>query len=167
MTTSVYIAPATLADWPHIRRIYQDGIESRNATFETEVPDDGPAWFAQKLQDGVLKAELPPGCLAGWAALSPTSNREVYAGVVETSVYVSRDAAGQGIGRNLLRALIELSEQRGIWTLQAGIFPENQASIQLHTALGFRCLARREKIGKHHGQWRDILLMERRSQKVI
>ena len=151
-------------DWPHVRQIYLEGIATGHATFET----DAPAW--EKWNESHLTyARLVArdgDAVKGWAALSPVSNRCVYAGVAETSVYVADDSRGQGIGRALLEGLIQASESNGIWTLQAGMFPENKGSIELHKALGFREIGRRERIGKMNGVWRDTLLLERRSAIV-
>ena len=151
-------------DWDAVRAIYQQGIATGNATFETEVPTWGD-WDAGHLPTCRLVARKD-GQVVGWAALSPASGRCVYAGVTEVSVYVAADARGQGVGKALLSALVEASEQEGIWTLQAGIFPENEASIALHKRCGFRVLGRRERLGQMDGVWRDVLLMERRSDVV-
>ena len=152
----------TAADWPRVRQIYLEGIATRNATFETEAPP----W--EKWDRGHL-----PNCrfvahdridVLGWAALAPVSSRRVYAGVTEVSVYVATMAQSKGVGRALLAALIESAEAAGIWTLQAGIFPENVASVHLHKSLGFREVGRRENIGKMGDRWRDVMLLERRSK---
>jgi L-amino acid N-acyltransferase YncA len=153
------------ADWPAVRRIYDEGIATGNATFEQAAPE-WEEWDAGKLAAPRLVAELD-GAVVGWAALSPTSKRHVYRGVAEVSVYVAASARGQGMGLALLSALVEESEAAGIWTLQAGIFPENAASVHLHERCGFRIVGRREKIGQMHGVWRDVLLMERRSTKQV
>jgi phosphinothricin acetyltransferase len=151
-------------DWPQVREIYLEGIATGHATFETEAPDwekwsDSHTAYARLVaRDGAD--------VKGWAALSLVSGRCVYAGVAETSVYVARDSRGQGIGRALLEALIHASESNGIWTLHAGIFPENIGSVELHKGLGFREVGRRERIGKLNGVWRDTLLLERRSTIV-
>lgn len=148
-------------DWPALRTIYLEGIATGNATFETEAPS-WEKWDNSHLQNCRLVASS--GCeVLGWAALSPVSSRRVYAGVTEVSVYVASAAQGKGVGRALLTALIQSAEAAGIWTLQAGIFPENVASIHLHTSLGFREVGRREKIGKMGDRWRDVMLLERRS----
>jgi L-amino acid N-acyltransferase YncA len=152
-------------DWTEVRRIYLEGIETGDATFETEVPA-WERWDAGHRSDCRLIARDGADVL-GWAALSPVSSRQVYAGVADLSVYVAREARGRGIGRELLGALIESSEQAGVWTLQAGIFPENQASLRLHRALGFRDVGRRERVGCLRGEWRDVLLLERRSAKAF
>lgn len=152
-------------DWDEVRRVYAEGIATRQATFETETPA-WEAWDRGHRKDCRFVAREPgPGHhrLLGWAALSPVSGRCVYAGVAEVSVYVSEDARGCGVGRVLLAALIQASERQGIWTLQAGIFPENEASVRLHRALGFREVGRRERIGRLDGAWRDVLFLERRS----
>lgn len=160
----IEIRPLLPSDWPAVRRIYAEGIATGNATFEQSVPE-WDEWDAGKLAHPRLVAELE-GAVAGWAALSPTSKRAVYRGVTEVSVYVATSARGRGVGRALLAALVEQSEAAGIWTLQAGIFPENRASIRLHEQCGFRVVGVREKIGQMHGVWWDVLLMERRSGLV-
>jgi L-amino acid N-acyltransferase YncA len=148
-------------DWGAVRAIYQQGIATGNATFETTTPT-WEGWDASHLPTCRLVA-LRDGQVVGWAALSPASGRRVYAGVAEVSVYVAAPARGQGVGKALLSALVEASEREGIWTLQAGIFPENEASIALHKSCGFRVVGRRERLGQMDGVWRDVLLMERRS----
>jgi L-amino acid N-acyltransferase YncA len=153
-------------DGEAVRSIYREGIATGHATFETDAPE-WEAWNGSHLRDCRLVAkEKEEGRVVGWAALSPVSGRCVYAGVAEVSVYVAASARDKGIGKALLRALIEESERHGIWTLQAGIFPENEASIALHRACGFREVGRRERIGQMNGAWRDVVLMERRSRTV-
>lgn len=164
MTDSVRINALDPADWPAVRAIYEEGIATGQATFETAAPD-WPVWDAAHRPDCRLVARRN-GEIVGWAALSPVSKRDVYRGVAEVSVYVAGVARGQGIGRALLVALIDASEAAGIWTLQAGIFPENEVSVSLHVACGFRVVGRRERLGRHHGVWRDALLLERRSQRI-
>ena len=154
----------TPEDWSAVRAIYQEGIATGNATFETEAPE-WAAWDAHHRADCRLVARLD-GRVVGWAALSPVSSRCVYGGVAEVSVYVAEAARGRGVGRALLQALVADSERRGIWTLQAGIFSENQASLALHRACGFRVVGCRERLGQLGGVWRDVVLMERRSQVV-
>lgn len=149
-------------DWPQARKIYLEGIAAGNATFETEAPS-WEKWDSGHLQD-CRRVATSGGEVLGWAALSPVSSRRVYAGVTEVSVYVASAAQGQGVGRALLSALINSAEAAGIWTLQAGIFPENLASLRLHKSLGFREVGRREKIGKMGDRWRDVMLLERRSK---
>lgn len=151
-------------DWDAVRAIYAEGIATGNATFETQVTT-WEDWDAGHLPTCRLVARKGER-IAGWAALSPVSGRCVYAGVTEVSIYVAADARGQGVGKALLAALVEASEQEGIWTLQAGIFPENEASIVLHKRCGFRVVGRRERLGQMDGVWRDVLLMERRSDVV-
>ncbi len=155
------IDPLTPADWPAVRVIYEEGIATRNATFETATPE-WEAWDAGHLKTCRLVAR-GGGDVVGWAALSPVSARKVYAGVCEVSVYVAERARGQKIGSKLLRALIESSEREGIWTLQAGIFAENLASLVLHESCGFRVVGIRERMGSLEGRWRNVVLMERRS----
>jgi len=161
---NVTIAAMTTADWPAVRAIYLDGIATGQATFETDAPD-WPAWDASKLSHSRLVARVGDE-VVGWAALSPTSTRAVYAGVAEVSVYVASAHRGDGIGKRLLEAVIVESERNGIWTLQGGTFPENMASLRLQKACGFRVLGRRDRVGQHHGVWRDTILTERRSRVV-
>ena len=149
------------SDWDSVRAIYEAGIATGQATFETEAPS-WERWDAKHLTAARLVAEQS-GQVLGWAALSAVSDRCVYAGVAEVSVYVAEAARGKGIGRQLLEALVRASETAGIWTLQAGIFPENAASVAIHTACGFRIVGTRERLGQHHGRWRDALFLERRS----
>jgi phosphinothricin acetyltransferase len=149
-------------DWPNVRAIYLEGIATGNATFETDAPS-WEAWDRAHVADPRLVARDADGSVLGWAAVTPVSGRCVYAGVADLSVYVSAAARGRGVGRALLTALIQSSERAGIWTLQAGIFPENAPSLALHRACGFRDVGRRERIGKMNGVWRDVLLLERRS----
>jgi L-amino acid N-acyltransferase YncA len=150
--------------WPSVRRIYGEGIATGDATFATELPDWN-GWDGSHLPNCRLIATENDEIL-GWAALGPVSTRQVYAGVAKVSVYVAAASRGKGIGKSLLRGLIEESERHGIWTLQAGIFPENIPSVSLHKSLGFREVGRRERIGKMRDQWRDTLLLERRSSIV-
>ena len=151
-------------DWDQVRSIYLEGIVTGTATLETDPPD-WSAWDAGHLRYGRLVAREADKII-GWAALSPVSSRSVYAGVAEVSVYVGSAHRGKGIGLGLLTALIAESEQRGLWTLQAGILPENEASLGLHRRCGFREVGRRERIGRLKGVWRDVVLLERRSTTV-
>jgi len=148
------------SDWEQVRSIYLEGIRSGNSTFET----DAPPW--EKWNEGHLPfarlVKRDEGSVLGWAALSPVSKREVYRGVAEVTVYVTESARGKGVGRALLEALIAESERNGIWTLQASIFPENIASVELHLRCGFREVGRRERIAMLRGVWRDTILFERR-----
>jgi L-amino acid N-acyltransferase YncA len=153
------------ADWPDVARIYEEGIRTGNATFETAVPS-WEAWAAGHLAEHRLVVTLD-GDVVGWAALSAVSDRCCYGGVAEHSIYVAERARGLGFGRQLLAALIASSESGGFWTLQAGVFPENEASIALHTALGFRVVGVRERLGRAHGVWRDVVLLERRSEMNV
>ena len=163
MTVERKIEAMTPADWSQVRHIYLEGIATGHATFEVEAPS-WEKWDEAHLPFARLVARR--GELVGWAALSPVSQRCVYEGVAEVSVYVSSTSRGGGVGRGLLRALIDASERNGIWTLQAGIFPENSASIALHLACDFREVGRRERIGKLKGVWRDTVLLERRSKTI-
>ena len=151
-------------DWPTVREIYAEGIATDNATFETVVPD-WPKWDSGHHKKCRLLARDDRE-IVGWAALSPVSSRQVYAGVSEVSIYVAESARGRGVGKALLKVLIEASERRGIWTLQAGIFPQNVASIQLHKTCGFREVGLRHRVGQLAGAWRDVCLLERRSGSV-
>ena len=152
------------SDWESVERIYLEGIAGGNATFETNAPA-WDAWNGAHL-DACRLVVWQGGHVIGWAALSPVSSRCVYAGVAEVSVYLTRSAQRQGLGHALLTALIEESEQAGIWTLQAGIFPENRASLNLLLKCGFRRVGVRERIGQLAGVWRDVLLLERRSARI-
>lgn len=151
-------------DWDAVAAIYREGIAGGNATFETDVPA-WPAWDAAHLPRHRLVAVLD-GRVVGWTAVSPVSTRPAYAGVVEHSVYVAAAAQGRGVGRRLLDALIESTEQAGIWTMQAGMFPENGSSLALHRAAGFRVLGVRARPGQLHGRWRDVVVLERRSTRT-
>jgi L-amino acid N-acyltransferase YncA len=151
-------------DWEQVRLIYEKGINTGNATFQTSTPS-WEDWDASHLAACRVVAEKD-GQLLGWAALTPVSSRCVYAGVAEVSVYVDPQQSGKGIGLILLNELVHLSESEGIWTLQAGIFPENTASLRIHEKAGFRILGIREKIGKQNGVWRDTFLLERRSKLI-
>ena len=162
--TAVRIAPMSEGHAAEVLDIYRLGIATGNATFETEPPT-WAAFTAGRLPEHRLVA-LDGDRVLGWAACSAVSDRCVYAGVVEHSVYVHPDARGRGVGRALLQALIDSTEKAGIWTIQSGIFPENTASLVLHQACGFRVVGTREKVGKHHGHWRDVILLERRSPTI-
>ena len=161
---NVIIGPMRAEDWEQARAIYLEGIATGQATFETEAPS-WEEWDAAHLPFARLVARDEDG-VAGWAALSAVSQRCVYGGVAEVSVYVAHTHRQSGIGRKLLEALIAASEENGIWTLQAGMFPENPGSLALHRRCGFREVGRRERIGKLNGLWRDTILMERRSAVV-
>jgi phosphinothricin acetyltransferase len=150
-------------DWPAVRGIYEDGIRSGNATFETETPS-WEAWDAAHTELRLVAER--DGAVVGWAALSSYSSRCCYRGVGEVSVYVGEAARGRGVGRVLLEQLVERSEQEGYWTLTAGVFPENEASLHLHRACGFRELGVHERLGELDGVWRDVVWLERRSTVV-
>ena len=162
--TSAHVAIAALVpgDWDDVARIYAEGIATRLATFETEVPS-WQAWDGAHLAEHRLMAREGARA-AGWAALAPVSSRCVYAGVAEVSVYVAAAARGHGVGTALLSALVASSEVGGVWTLEAGILPENEASVRMHERCGFRVVGRRERLGRMDGEWRDVLLLERRSR---
>ena len=158
------LAPLEPRHWDEVAAIYAEGIATRNATFETEVPT-WERWDAAHLPEHRFVA-VEDGAVLGWAALAPVSDRCVYGGVAENSVYVAASARGRGIGRALLDALVASTEAAGIWTIQSGIFPENEASLRLHEAAGFRVVGRRERLGRLDGEWRDVVFVERRSRVV-
>jgi L-amino acid N-acyltransferase YncA len=160
---AVTIAPFLPEHWPAVRRIYLEGIATRQATFETEAPE-WEGWDAAHHPFARLVA-VRAGEVVGWAALAPTSARPAYAGVAEVSVYVAEGERGRGTGSRLLGDLVDASEAHGIWTLQAAVFPENAASVALHRRHGFRVVGRRERIARLDGCWRDVLLLERRSRR--
>ena len=151
-------------DWPAVHDIHREGIRSGLATFEVEAPT-WDEWDAAHHREHRLVAEMGDR-IVGWAALAPLSSRRVYAGVAEDSVYVTADAQGRGVGGALLSALVAGAEAAGIWTIEAGIFPENGASIAVHQRCGFRIVGVRERLGRRDGLWRDVLLLERRSALV-
>jgi phosphinothricin acetyltransferase len=166
----VRIEPLQAQHWAAVRAIYQAGIGTGHATFESRAPDSFEQWLEGHMPELCLVA-IDAGMPVGWAALGRASAHSVYAGVADESVYVAPFHARRGIGRSLLAALIQQSEERGYWTLQAGVFPENVASVALHRALGFEALGLRRRIGRMSygpmaGQWRDVLQLERRSPRV-
>jgi L-amino acid N-acyltransferase YncA len=163
-TGAVTIEELRPKHWSGVAHVYGEGIATGNATFETEVPS-WEAWDSSHLFNHRLVA-LRDGEVVGWAAVSPVSDRCVYGGVVENSVYVAETARGQGVGQRLLEELIASTEAAGIWTIQTGIFPDNEGSIRLHERVGFEVVGRRKRLGKLHGEWRDVLLLERRSEIV-
>ena len=158
------IRKLTRDDWPAVREIFEQGIAGRSATFETEAPS-WKAWDRSQL-DGQRYVAVEKGRVVGWVAAHPVSSRPCYAGVVEHSVYVRDDWQGKGIGRALLERLFESTEQAGIWTIQTGIFPENEASLALHRKAGFRVVGTQERLGKMDGVWLDVVVLERRSEVV-
>jgi L-amino acid N-acyltransferase YncA len=158
------IAKLLPSHWNAVKKIYEEGIATGNATFQTEAPS-WEEWDKSHVAEPRLVA-LENENVLGWAAITPISGRCVYAGVGEVSVYVSSTAQGKGVGKSLLQNLISESEKNEFWTLQAGIFPENTASIRLHQSVGFRIIGTREKIGKMNEVWRDILFLERRSNTI-
>jgi L-amino acid N-acyltransferase YncA len=163
--TGLAVVPMRADHADQVLAIYQAGIDEGDATFETVAP----AWSqfdAARLPGHRFVAVDASGQVLGWVAVSPVSDRCVYAGVVEHSVYVDSGARGQGIGRALLDALIASTEAAGVWTIQSGVFPENGASIALHLRAGFREVGRRERLGRHNGRWRDVVFIERRSPKI-
>ena len=158
------VRPMSPNDAAAVLEIYQSGLDSGQASFETTAPDW--ATFDAARLPGHRYVAMDGDRVVGWVAVSAVSNRPVYAGVVEHSVYVDPRSRGRGLGRLLLDTLISTTESAGIWTIQSGIFPENAASLALHQAAGFRTVGVREKIGRHHGVWRDVVLLERRSPFV-
>ena len=156
----VQIRPMTHDDWPAVEAIYAEGIATRAATFETEPPDY--AAFDASHNPGHRLVAVEDGRVVGWVALAPTSSRACYSGVVESSVYVAQRARGKGVGRALMEALLANAEADGIWTIHAGMFPENAASVALHEHLGFRFVGRFERIAQLDGVWRDTVLLELR-----
>jgi len=162
----ITIAPLSAADWPSAARIFEAGIAGGDATFEAGAPS-WEEWSQKRQRYPAVIARGPRGDLLGWAALTPTSPRPVYRGVGAVSIYVDPQLARRGVGRVLLGALIEASEGAGFWTLEAGIFPENEASIALHESLGFELVGVRRRVGQMpDGRWRDVGLYERRSPTV-
>lgn len=152
-------------DAEQVLEIYQDGLDTSNASFETVAPT-WERWDAAHLPDHRYVCVEAAGRVIGWVALAPVSSRLVYAGVAELSIFIGAQARGRGIGTALLHSVIDSSEAAGIWTLQAGILPENTASLALHDRAGFRVVGIRERIGYHHGRWRDVVFLERRSARV-
>ena len=161
IATAVTVRHLRPGDWPEVARIFAEGIATGNATFETEVPS-WEDWDRRHLREHRFVAERD-GRVVAWIALAPVSPRRCYAGVAEVSAYVAEQARGEGIGAKLLASLIESSERCGIWTLQTGVFPENEASLALLKHDGFREVGVRERIAQLHGVWRDTVLLERRS----
>ena len=164
LATAVDVRHLRPEDWPEVSRIFGEGISTGNATFETEVPS-WQEWDAAHLGEHRFAAE-GGGRVLGWIALAPVSSRKCYAGVAEVSAYVGEGARGKGLGTELLAALVESSERAGIWTLQTGVFPENERSLGLLQRFGFRTVGTQERIGRLHGVWRDVVLLERRSEVV-
>jgi L-amino acid N-acyltransferase YncA len=160
----MHVEPMTGAHAAGVLAIYQAGIDEGDATFETVAPP-WPEFSAARLPAHRFVA-MDEGRILGWVAASAVSSRCVYAGVVEHSVYVDPASRGLGVGRALLRALISSTEGAGIWTIQSGVFPENSASLALHRSEGFREVGIRERLGQHHGRWRDVVLIERRSTAI-
>lgn len=163
--SSTVIVPLTAEHAEQVLAIYQAGIDEGDATFETAAPT-WAEFDAAKLPDHRFAALDERGVVLGWVAATKVSDRCAYAGVVEHSVYVHPDARGRGVAAALLKALIDATEAAGIWTIQSGVFPENTASLALHQRAGFRVIGIRERIGRHHGRWRDVVLLERRSPTV-
>ena len=164
IATAVVVRDLLPDDWPEVSRIFAEGIASGNATFETKVPS-WEDWDSAHLPEHRLVAERE-GHVVGWIALVPVSPRACYAGVAEVSAYVGEEARGEGVGAELMAALVQSSERGGIWTLQTGVFPDNEASLGLLRRFGFRVIGTQERIGQMHGLWRDVVLLERRSEVV-
>jgi L-amino acid N-acyltransferase YncA len=160
----IRVEEMTDSDWPMVAAIYNEGIATGHATFEDTAPEWNE-WNAKHLPQCRLVAKVGER-VVGWVVLSPVSGRCVYAGVAEVSVYVKASVRGGGIGRTLLKAMVDASEKAGIWTLQSGIFPENTGSLTIHQHCGFRLVGYRERLGRMNGRWRDVVLMERRSKVV-
>ena len=166
MTAAVHITAMRPGHAAGVLEIYQLGIDGGNATFETAAPP-WEVFDSVKLPEHRFVALDDAGRVLGWTAVASVSDRCAYAGVVEHSVYVHPNAQGRGIGRALLTALLGSTDAAGIWTVQSGVFPENTASLALHAKVGFRVIGRRERIGRHNGRWRDVILIERRSPVVV
>jgi L-amino acid N-acyltransferase YncA len=163
MSDQITIRPMRTSDAGRVLAIYQAGLDAGDASFETRAPSWDAFDTAKLPAHRLIAAAAGTGQVLGWAAVSPVSSRCVYAGVVEHSVYVDAPAQGRGVGAALLRALIASTEAAGVWTIQSGIFPENRASLRLHERAGFRVVGIRERLGCHHGRWRDVVMVERRS----
>jgi L-amino acid N-acyltransferase YncA len=161
----IRIGPMAAEDWPACRQIYEEGIATGQATFETVAPD-WAAWDAAHLAAGRMVARDAEDRVIGWAALSPVSDRCAYEGVAEASIYVAASARRQGVGGALMRALLDAADASGVWTVQAGVLVENRASLALAERTGFRTIGIRERIGRLDGTWRDVMLLERRSSVV-
>lgn len=161
VTTHVFVRALDDADWPRVRQIYAQGIATRNATFETSVPSR--ATLRRKWLAGHRWVAEMNGVVVGWAALTAVSSRHCYAGVAESSIYIADGMRGHGIGKVLITHQVLAAEEAGLWTLQTSIFPENEASLRLHQWAGFRIVGTRERIAQLDGQWRDTVLLERRS----
>jgi phosphinothricin acetyltransferase len=164
--TAITIEPMTAADWPDVRRIYAEGIATGDATLEREAPDWGHFDRSHPLDCRLVARSAPEG-VVGWTALGGYSARKVYSGVAWESVYVAESSRGRGVGRRLLEALIDASEAAGYWTLLAGVLAENERSLALHQRVGFRLIGVQHRLGQDAlGRWRDVVLLERRSQVV-
>lgn len=163
-SSNLFIRPMKALDWACVSQIYAEGIATGFATFEKDIPTY-EVWDTAHMKNCRLVA-VKINEVMGWAALSPVSNRCVYGGVAEVSVYVGSKYRGMGVGKSLMEALIRSSEKEGLWTLQSGIFPENLGSVKLHEQVGFRYIGKREHVGKLDGVWKDNLLFERRSKMV-
>lgn len=164
----IAIRPMRASDAEEVLAIYQAGLDTGNASFDTKAPDWAKFDAAKLPHHRYVAVDINgPERLLGWVAVSAVSERCVYSGVVEHSIYVHPDAHRRGVATALMRTLIASTEAAGIWTIQAGIFPENTPSLALHARLGFRIVGTRERLGCHYGRWRDVILLERRSPKVM
>lgn len=163
---TIEIRPMENSDGPKVLAVYAEALKGNDATFETNVPTWGE-WSKLHLPSHRFVAAESPRTIRGWAALSRFSDRREYAGIVECYTYVRADVRRTGVGTALLQALIDATEAQGLWTLQAHIFPENEAALGLYQKCGFRIVGRRERMGRHRGVWRDMLLLERRSPNVL
>lgn len=165
---TIHIRRAVTADWPDMRRIFLEGIATGQASFETAetVPTDWQSWIRHKHGESAHVLTNESGTVLAWGVLAPTSARLCYRGVAETQLYVAGKLRGSGLGRHMLRCLIHYADRHGLWTLQAVVFPENTASLSLFRGAGFREVGRREKIARMNGEWRDTLLLERRSPTI-
>ncbi len=166
MGREIEIRPMAPEDWESVRAIYLEGLATGDATFETEAPRWENWDVGHPSAPRLVGFSQPGGRIIGWAALAPVSSRAVYRGVAEISVYVADDFSGRGTGKALMKQLIVESEENGVWTLQASVFPENIPSLALHKLCGFRVVGTRHRIGSLHGIWRDTVLLERRSERV-
>jgi phosphinothricin acetyltransferase len=164
MNSKIKTRKMEASDWEAVSKIYLEGIATGFATFETSAPSY-ETWDSAHMNACRIVA-VENDKILGWAALSPVSSRCVYGGVAEVSVYVGKDSRGKGAGKILMKNLIKESEAAGLWTIQSGIFPENEGSIELHKKVGFRFIGKRERVGKLDGVWKDNLLFERRSTTI-
>jgi len=161
VATRIELRDLRSSDWPEVARVFEEGIRA-GSTFATEAP----SWETWDAAHSLRVVAAVEGAVVGWAALEPVSSRHVYRGVARSAVYVAEGLRGLGVGRALMEKLIARSEHDGLWTIEASMFPENEASVALHRAVGFRVVGVRERIGQREGAWRDVLLLERRSEVI-